>query len=90
MWVSRPARPRHGRAAAAARRRSGSPHPPLEVPDVVRDLGDDVASQSESIVGGQVGGEATHQCMRVLVGGLLLVFDVAKHGSHHGLGLEEW
>ena len=32
----------------------------LEGPDVVRDLGDDVASQPESIVDGQVGGEVAH------------------------------
>lgn len=61
----------------------------LEDLDVVRDLGDDVANQSKSIVGGQVGGEAAHQRKRVLVGGLLLPLDIAEHESRHGLGLED-
>ena len=60
----------------------------LEDPDVVRGLGDDVASQPKSIVRGQVGGEAAHQCTRVLVGNLLLAFDVAEHERRHGLGLK--
>ena len=60
----------------------------LEDHDVVRDLGDDVASQPESIVRGQVSGEAVHQCTRVLIGDLLVAIDVAEHESRHGLGLE--
>lgn len=60
----------------------------LEDPDVVRDLGDDVAGQPKSVVCGQVGGEAAHQRTRVLVGDLLLAIDVAEHESCHGLGLE--
>lgn len=61
----------------------------LEDPDVVRDLGDDVASQPKSIVDGQVGGEAAHQRERVLIGNLLLSLDVAEHESRHGLGFED-
>lgn len=61
----------------------------LEDHDVVRDLSDDVASQSESIVKGQVGGEAAHQRTRVLIGNLLLPLDVAEHEGRHGLGLED-
>lgn len=61
----------------------------LEDPDVVRDLGDDVASQPESIVDRQVGGEAAHQRKRVQVGNLLVAIDVAEHESRHGLGLED-
>ena len=61
----------------------------LEDPDIVRDLGDNVASQPESIVDGQVGGEAAHQRTRVLVSNLLLAIDVAEHESRHGLGLED-
>ena len=60
----------------------------LEDPDVVRDLGDDVASQPKSVMDGQVGGEAVHQRTRVQVGDLLLPLDVAEHESRHGLGLE--
>lgn len=60
----------------------------LEFPDVVRDLGDDVASQPKGVVSGQVGGEAAHQRTQVLVRHLLVVFDVAEHESRHGLGLE--
>lgn len=61
----------------------------LEDPDVVRDLGDDVASQPESIVDGQVSGEVAHQRMRVLIGDLLLPLDVAEHEGRHGLGFED-
>ena len=61
---------------------------PLEVPDVVRDLGDDVASQPDGIMDGQVGGETAHQRTRVLVGALLTILDVADHESRHGLGLK--
>lgn len=60
----------------------------LEGPDVVRDLGDDVASQPKSIVCGQVGSEAAHQRMRIQVGNLLVAINVAEHESHHGLGFE--
>lgn len=60
----------------------------LEVPDVVRDLGDDVVCQSKSVVCGQVGGEAAYQRTRVLIGNLLLPLDVAEHESCHGLGFE--
>lgn len=61
----------------------------LEGHDVVRDLGDDVASQSKSIRGRHVGGEAAHQRTRILIGNLLLPLDVAEHESRHGLGLED-
>ena len=60
----------------------------LEVPDVIRDLGDDVVSQPESVVDGQVDSETAHQRTRVLIGDLLVVFDVAEHESCHGLGVE--
>lgn len=60
----------------------------LEDPDVVRDLGNDVASQPKSITDGQIGGEAAHQRTRILVSNLLLPLDVTEHESHHGLGLE--
>lgn len=60
----------------------------LEDPDVIHDLGDDVACQSESIVDRQVGGEAAHQRTRILMGGLLVALDVAEHERHHGLGFE--
>ena len=61
----------------------------LEDHDVVRDLGDDVASQPKSVADGQVGGEAAHQRTRVLIGNLLLPLDVAEHERRHGLGFED-
>ena len=60
----------------------------LEDIDVVRDLGDDVASQPKSVMCGQVSGEVAHQRTRVLVGSLLVAIDVAEHESRHGLRLE--
>lgn len=61
----------------------------LEDPDVVRDLGDDVASQPKGVVDGHVGDEAVHQRTRVLVGSLLVAINVAEHERRHGLGLED-
>nr|DAQ51878.1 MAG TPA: hypothetical protein [Caudoviricetes sp.] len=61
---------------------------PLEFSDVVRDLGDDVACQQESIRSAEVVSEGAHQCMRVPVCDLLVVFDVAEREGRHGLGLE--
>lgn len=61
---------------------------PLEDPDVVHGLGDEVVCQLEGVRDVRVGGEGAHQRASVLVGGLLVVFDVAEHESHHGLGLE--
>lgn len=60
----------------------------LKGPDVVRDLGDDVASQPKRVMDGQVSGEVAHQRTRVLIGNLLLPLDVAEHESRHGLGLK--
>lgn len=60
----------------------------LEGHDVVRDLGDDVASQLSGLLGIHVSGQAEEKCTRVLVGDLLAPFDVAEHESCHGLGLE--
>lgn len=63
--------------------------PPLEVPDVVRGLGDDVVRQTESTRDLQLSGESAHQRTRALICDLLVVFDVAEHGSRLGLGLED-
>ena len=60
----------------------------LEVSDVVRGLGDDVACQLEGIRNVQIDGEEGHQRVRVLVGDLLVVFDVAEHESRLGLRFE--
>nr|DAV39963.1 MAG TPA: hypothetical protein [Caudoviricetes sp.] len=61
---------------------------PLELPDVVRGLGDDVAYQLESLRNVQIDGEEGHQRVRVLVGDVLVVLDVAEHESCPGFGLE--
>ena len=61
----------------------------LEVPDVVRGLGDDVACQLEGLRDVQIDGEEGHQRVRVLVGDLLSVFDIAEHEGRLGLGLED-
>ena len=61
---------------------------PFEGPDVVHGLGDEVVCQLEGVRDVRVGGEGAHQRARVLVGDLIVVFDIAEHESHHGLGLE--
>nr|DAK21407.1 MAG TPA: hypothetical protein [Caudoviricetes sp.] len=61
---------------------------PLEVPDVVRGLGGKVAHQLEPLVGVEVEHEESQHRTQILVGGPLIVFDVAEYEGHHGLGLE--
>ena len=61
---------------------------PLDVCDVVRGLGDDVAGQLGGLLGIHVSGQAEEQHGRVLVRHLLTVQGVAEHESCHGLGLE--
>lgn len=60
----------------------------LEVPDVVRGLGDDVASQLSGHFGIRVTGQAEKKRVRVLVRRLLVVQGVAEHERRHGLGFE--
>lgn len=62
---------------------------PLEDPDVVRGLGDDVVSQLKDLVVADVGAEAADESTRVLEGGLFVVLDVAEHERRHHLGIEE-
>lgn len=61
----------------------------LEVPDVIRDLGDDVVHQMKTIARIEVVHEELHQRTRVLIGNLLVDVDVAEHESRHGLGFED-
>lgn len=61
----------------------------LEGRDVVRDLGDDVASQLSGLLGIHVSGQAEEKRTRVQVGELLVAINVAEHESRHGLGLED-
>ena len=62
---------------------------PLEVPDVVRDFRDDVASQLKDLVGADVGAEAADESARVLVRRVLAAEGVAEHEGCHGLGVED-
>lgn len=61
----------------------------LEDPDIVRDLGDDVASQLDHLAGADVCGQAADERTRVLIGNLLLPLDVAEHERRHGLRIED-
>ena len=62
---------------------------PLEGPDVVRGLGDDIACQLKNLVGADVGAEAADESARVLESRLFVVLDVVEHERRHRLGIED-
>lgn len=62
---------------------------PLEVPDVVRGLGDDVVRQLDGLRNVQIDGEEAHQRVHVLISDIFAVFGVAECEGRLGFGFED-